>query len=107
MSKWSNHTEKELERFKQIFWDDWNFGSGSQESYDALREIEEELEQRKQWLGSVGQGVTWHAANMPPPTPRAGDCFYNTDDDHAYIYDGQDWVVFSGPGPQSSGGSTG
>lgn len=96
MSKWSDHDDKTLEHLKQVFWDDWNFGTGEQASFDAVGEIEEEIERRKT-LSFVGSGITMHAADSPPPKPKEGACYWDTDKKMMRVFDGTQWHDITGP----------
>lgn len=40
-------TDKDLEHVSQVLWDDWNFGSGSDRSYNLLQFAIKEVQRRK------------------------------------------------------------
>jgi hypothetical protein len=89
-------SDDDLQHLKELNWDDWNFGSGKKTSLELVEQIEEEQEQRKHL--SLQKGLVWHAPDSPPQTPIAGDAYFKTADNTAWLYDGNGWVQFAGLG---------
>lgn len=91
-------TTEELEYWKELLYDDWNFGSGNKWSFNFLKEVEEEIERREYHKKKLNAGIPYYCSTSikRPANPSVGDLYFDINRFCMMVFTESGWVEVTG-----------